>query len=140
MSIIKRINTFTEELGISTFLSGAALIYLIFFYINDYRQNIPYDLISKIFLIGLDIFIVCFLTALVKAITSIFDIILYYVTRPFCSDTDRYVSQEQAKHQNKTSSSSNILYSNDNDSFEHLFSEDFLQNNRTLNLSFFSFK
>ena len=94
MSIIKRINTFTGELGVSTFLSGAATIYLIFFYINDYRQNIPYDFISKIFLIGLDVFIICFLAALVKAISSVIDIILYYITKSFCSAADKYTPQE----------------------------------------------
>lgn len=126
MSIIKTINEAAEERTLSTLLSFATFIYLTIFYIREFHNNPPYGLLSKIFIIGLYIFIICIAVNVVKILSSFLDVLIYFVTLPFCSYSKSGASTAREKENNRNQ--------------EMLFSQQELERNKHKDLSTFTYR
>lgn len=126
MSIIKTINEAAEERTLSTLLSFAAFIFMTIFYIKEFHDNPPYGLISKVFIIGLYIFIIWVAVTIVKVLSSFLDVLIYFVTLPFCS----YSKSESSTASGKDSHQYQKM----------LFSQQELERNKRKDLSTFTYR
>lgn len=126
MSIMKTMNEAAKERTLSILLSFASFIYMTFFYIREFLDNPPYGLISKIFIIGLYIFIILVAVIIVKVLSSFLDILIYFVTLPFCSysKSESYTAREKGNNRNQ----------------EMLFSQHELERNKRKDLSTFTYR
>lgn len=124
MSIIKIINEAAEERTLSTLLSFAAFIFMTIFYIKEFYDNPPYGFISKVFIIGLYIFIIWVAVTIVKVLSSFLDVLIYFITLPFCSYSESSTASGKEKHQYQ----------------KMLFSQQELERNKRKDLSTFTYR